>query len=173
MPPLPLNDRRWSELAARCGSASFVPTALAHLLEQPGDLEAFDKLSAELTCENTTWSAAYAAAPYIVEIARRLSPVERLKHMIIVGYMAYSECPESGEAFEKPDYVAEGYEEALRECLPILAETLTCRHNAEETRYLLASVAALKGDRNLGEVLEGLDCGCPHCGEEILKPTKG
>jgi len=168
MPALPLNDPRWNELYARSSSASFVPKALAHLLDHPDDLEAFDELSGELTCENTTWTAAYAAAPYIVEIARRLPPPQRLKQMIIVGYMAYSECPDQGERFEKPDYLQQSYEDALRECLPLLAETLLCKHNAEETRYLLASAAALKGHRQLGYALEGLDCGCPHCGKDIL-----
>ena len=168
MPPLPLNDPRWNDLSARCGSAGFVAEKLAHLFEHPDDLEAFDKLSGELSCENTTWSAAYAAAPYIVEIARRLSPAQRLKHMICVGYMAYSECSESGKWFEKPADLAESYEQALRDCLPLLAETLLCEHNAEETRYLLASAAALKGHRSLGDALEGLDCGCPHCGEDII-----
>jgi hypothetical protein len=169
MSPLPLNDSRWNELSTRCGSAGFVSGSLAHLLDHPDDSEAFDSLSGELTCENTTWSAAYAAAPYIVEIARRLSPAQRLKHMIIVGHMAYSESESPSKGVEKPAYLADSYEQALRDCLPLLAETLLCEHNAEETRYLLASAAALKGHRNLGEVLEGLDCGCPHCGEEILE----
>src|SRR5689334_6993814 len=123
MPRLSLNDPRWNELSTRCGSAGFVPDALAHLLEQPADLEAFDNLWEKLTCENTTWSAAYAAAPYIVEIARQLSPSQRLKHMIVVGYVAYSECPDSGNGCEKPSYLAESYEEALDNCLPLLAET--------------------------------------------------
>jgi hypothetical protein len=171
MPPLPFNDPRWNELNARCESADFVTQALAHLLEHPDDLEGFDKLSGELTCENTTWSAAYAAAPYIVAIARRLSPPQRLKHMIVIGYMAYSECPDAGGAFQKPAYLVESYEEALREALPLLAETLLCPHNAEETRYLLASAAALKGQCPLGEALEGLDCGCPHCGRDIIERT--
>jgi hypothetical protein len=169
MPPLPLNDPRWNELSTRRGPAGFVAHALTHLLDHPDDVEAFDRLSEGLTCENTAWSAAYAAAPYIVEIARRLSPAQRLKHMIIVGYMAYSEDAGPGKEVEKPAYLAESYEQALRECLPLLAETLLCEHDAEETRYLLASAAALKGYRNLGDVLEGLDCGCPHCGEDILE----
>ena len=169
MPSLPLNDQRWSELSARCGPAGFVSDAIKHLLNHPDDLEAFDRLSGELTCENTTWPAAYAAAPYIVETARRLSPEQRLKHMIIIGYMAYSESSPPSGKLEKPAYLAESYEQALRDCLPLLAQTLLCQHTAEETRYLLASAAALKGYRNLGEVLEGLDCGCPHCGEEILE----
>src|SRR5436190_22453652 len=169
MPPLPLNDPRWNELRARRGSAEFVSEALLHLLDHPDDAEAFDTLSVELTCENTTWSAAYAAVPYIVQIARRLSPTRRLMHMIIVGYMAYSESEISSAGTEKPAFLVESYEQALRDCLPLLAETLLCEHTAEETRYLLASAAALKGYRNLGEVLEGLDCGCPHCGEAILE----
>ena len=61
-------------------------------------------------------------------------PAQRLKPMICVGYMAYSECPESGKWFEKPADLAESYEQALWDCLPLLAETLLCEHNAEETR---------------------------------------
>ena len=85
--------------------------------------------------------------------------------------MAYSESPNSSRGAEKPAYLVESYEQALRDCMPLLAQTLLCEHNAEETRYLLASAAVMKGQRNLGEVLEGLDCGCPHCGEEILERT--
>src|SRR5262245_18794895 len=102
MPPLPLNDSRWNELSARCGAAGFVSESLRHLLDHPDDLEAFDNLSGELTCENTTWPAAYAAAPYIVEVARRLSPEQRLKHMIVVGHMAYSESSPPIKHLEKP-----------------------------------------------------------------------
>ena len=169
MSPLPLTDPRWNELSTRCYNAGFVPQALTYLLEHPDDLEAFEKLSGELTCENTTWSAAYAAAPYLVDMARGLSPAQRAKHMIVLGYMAYSESADPEPGLEKPDYLAESYDEALRECLPLLAETLLCPHDWEETRYLLASAAALKGYRQLGEVLEGLDAGCPRCGELLLE----
>lgn len=54
--------------------------------------------------------------------------------------------------------------------LKLLLETLAGRHNATETRYLLAVVAALKGHPRLAEVLEDLECvhqECPGCGEFV------
>ena len=168
MTRLALNDARWNDLMSRNGKAGFVPQRIEHLLLQPEDLAAFRDLWPELCSEGTAWSAAYAAVPYIIEIARKLSPAQRLEHIVFIGYVAQCECPESGESFRIQPYLEESYHQSLRDGLTLLAETLVCAHDPDNTRHLLASAAALKGHRSLAEAIENLDSGCPHCGKEIL-----
>jgi hypothetical protein len=153
---------------SRNGTAGFIPKRLEHLLQQPDDLAAFQDLWPELCSEGTAWSAAYAAAPYIIEIAQKLSPAQRFEHVFFVGCIARCECPDSGESFRLQPYLAESYHHALREGLVLVGATLACAQDADDTRHLLASISALKGHRELAEAIEHLDCGCPHCGKEIL-----
>ncbi len=168
MTPLALNDARWNELMSRNGKAGFVPKSLQHLLEHPDDLPAFQDLWPELCSEGTAWSAAYAAAPYVVEVARKLSPAQRFEHAYFIGYVAQCECPAEGKSSGLEPYLAESYRQALSDCLALLAATLVCAHDAMQTRYLLASAAALKGHPSLSRAIDLLDCGCPHCGKELL-----
>ncbi len=153
---------------SRNGKADFVPKRLEHLLQQPDDLVAFQDLWPELCSEGTAWSAAYAAAPYIIEAAQKLSPAQRFERVFFIGYIAQCECPDSGESFRLQPYLIDGYHHALREGLTLLGATLVCSHDADDTRHLLASASALKGHRALAEAIEHLDCGCPHCGKDIL-----
>lgn len=66
-------------------------------------------------------------------------------------------------------YLAESYRQAVRDCLPLLAETLLCEHTPDETECLLLSAAALKGHIRLAEVLTSLDS--PEHWSEILGRT--
>jgi len=178
---LPLNDNRWRELAHRGWSggkrseldpdAPYVPDELRVLLENPKDVARFRNLYPYLTSEGTTWETAYAAAPYIVEIAKQLSPKERFDHLVAIGFIAISSCPDSGDGFEIKSFLAEAYEKALNDALPLLVEALLEQHSAVETRYLLAATAALKGHAKLGNLIETLDCysQCPNCQTEIYE----
>jgi len=82
-----LNHRGWS--AGRASSddpaAPFVPDELRHLLANPADRQRFTALWPYLYSEGTAWPAAYAAVPYLVEIARQLSPAKRVEHVYVVG----------------------------------------------------------------------------------------
>ncbi len=172
MPRLPLGDSRWRDLAFRtCGDADDpdIPAELAQLLSDPQDLERFHDLWPYLCSEGTTWEAAYAAVPWIVEIARHLPPDQRPEYLVFVGLAARCECPDRGAGFVVRDYLADEYKRAKAEALSLLAATLLREHDAGETRYLLAAAAALKGYRELGDVIESLDCGtiCPACGTDI------
>jgi hypothetical protein len=175
---LPLNDARWKELNHRNWSngnrsdwapdAPFVPDELAELVKNPADLERFGRLWPWLCSEGTTWAAAYGAVPYSVELAKRLPPKLRFEYLCFVGLVVTCSCPEQGESFEIKPYLVTGYQQALDEALPLLGETLLSRHDVTETRYLLATAAALKGHCKLGEVLQNMDCicaECPKCGE--------
>jgi hypothetical protein len=178
---LPLDDNRWRELAHRGWwrgqrhqldpDAPYVPDELRVLLENPRDLARFRNLYPYLTSEGTTWEAAYAATPYIVEIAKQLSPKERFEPLIAIGFVVINSCPDSGDGFEVKSFLAEAYEKALSDTLPLLVEALLEEHNAMDTRYLLAATAALKGHAKLGKLIETLDCyaQCPDCEAEIYE----
>ena len=177
---LALDDPRWKELNHRGWTrgarydldpqAPFVPEVLANLLENPSDIERFQSLWPYLCSEGTAWAAAFAAVPYTIELARRVSLELRFEYLCFVGLVVMCSCPERGESFAIKPYLAESYQRALAEALPLLAETLICHHDAVQTRYLLSAVAALKGHSQLAGVLEHLDCvcgQCPKCGEYV------
>lgn len=81
---LPLDDPRWRGLDHRGRShrapalfdleAPEVAVELAALLDDPSDLRRFQTLWPYLCSEGTSWPASHGAAPYVVEIARRLPP---------------------------------------------------------------------------------------------------
>jgi hypothetical protein len=123
-----------------------------------------------LCSEGTTWAAAYAAVPYIVELARRLQPKDRADYLIFVGFVEAYSCPDSGDAFQIKPYLVASYQQALTEALPLLAETLVYPHDRYTTLHLLAAVAAVNGHRELGLVLNDLEAiceECPRCGEIV------
>jgi hypothetical protein len=175
---LPLDDPRWKDLdhrnwrdgkrSDRATDAPFIPDELEKLIEDPTDLERFTRLWPWLCSEGTTWAAAYAAVPYIVSFAKQLRPDQRFEYLCVVGLIVTDACPEEGNSFETKDYLVESYQRALELALPLTTETLLSRHDVTQTRYLLATVAALQGHRRLAKVLQDMDCicgECPKCGE--------
>jgi len=177
---LPLEDPRWLELDHRNWSqgqrspwapdAPFVPNELSKLCDDPADLDRFNALWPWLCSEGTAWPAAYAVVPYAVAFAERLAPERRSDYLFFVGLVAMCSGPGGGESSEIEPFLAGSYQHALSRALTLLAQTLICRHDATETRFLLAALAALKGHTALGEVLNHLDCvsgTCPRCGEEV------
>jgi hypothetical protein len=144
---------------------------LGKLLESPSDIRRFRALWPYLCSEGTAWAAAYAAVPYAVELARRLPPELRFEYLFFVGLVVTCSCPEQGESFELKPYLEDTCDRALDEALPLLAETLLCAHSGMETRYLLASAAALKGHPELADVLGSIECisaQCPRCGTIVF-----
>jgi hypothetical protein len=179
---LPLDDPRWKQLNHRNWSdgkpsdwtpdAPFVPDELAKLVKNPADRETFRDLWPWLCSEGTTWPAAYAALPYFVAFSKRLPPEQRADYLSVVGLIVTDACPDDAGLGIK-DYLRKGYAQALDEVLPLVAETLNKVGDATDVRYLLASIAALKGNRKLAAVLQNLDCicgNCPKCGECVYPP---
>jgi hypothetical protein len=173
---LSLDDQRWKDLNHRNwinGAAShwspdapFVPDELKQLFKNPSDIERFHNLWPYLCSEGTAWPAAYAAVPHIVELAKQVPPGQRFEYLYFIGLVVM--CTEDASEI-RPELV-ESYDNALREALPLLNETLLCRHGTMDTRYLLAAVAALKGHPKLANVLNDMDCiseDCPKCGESV------
>lgn len=174
---LPLDDERWKNLAHRNWShgkpsdwaphAPFAPDVLAKLVASPESSELFSDLWPWLCSEGTAWPAAHAVVPYAVMLASRVPPEKRFEYLFFVGLVAHCTASESSgiEPFLKRDY-----DEALRLALSLVADTLSVKHNQTETRYLLSTIAALKGHYRLADVLENLDCvhgECSKCGELV------
>ena len=161
MARLPLEQSRWRELRYRHGPAGAVPRDLQKLIDHPTDRKLFGNLWPALCSEGTTWPAAFAAAPYLVDIAERMSPADRWDYVMAVGFFAMYEgtCPPG---------IRDAYDDALRRALPLLLESLAVRHDEHETRYQLASAAALLGYKSLGLAIEVLDAGCPECGHPLI-----
>ena len=86
---LELGHRNWSP-GQRPGDdpdAPFVPQELSGLLAEPTDFGRLTDLWPYLCSEDTAWPAAYAAVPYLVELARRLRPAERGDYLYVVGFI--------------------------------------------------------------------------------------
>jgi hypothetical protein len=173
---LTLDDSRWLSLDHRNWSkgqgSPFVPDELGHLLAHPGDGQRFDDLWPYLCSEGTAWPAAYAAAPYLVTIARNLPASRREYYLYVVGLMVICTGEYGMTPADLPGDIADAYRQVLPEALTLLAETLAAaEHDQITTRYLLAATAALKGHPDYAEILNDLDvfAECQSCGEPMLE----
>src|SRR5262249_37632639 len=100
-------------------------------------------------------------------------PEQRSIYLIVIGWIVADSCPDEGESFEIKDYLRESYRAALQDTMPLIAETLACKHDVFDTCYLFAAIAALKGHINLARVLHRMQCicgKCPKCGERVYPP---
>jgi len=176
---LPLDDPRWPDLGHRNWSPGqrpgddpgvpFVPEELRRLLSDPADLGRFTDLWPYLCSEDTAWPAAYAAVPYLVELARRLRPARRGDYLYVVGYIVICSGPYGQTPPGLPEDIASAYRQALPEALSLITEQLATAQSLMDTRYHLAATAALKGFPELGEFLSNLEASleCQACGENI------
>ena len=168
---LPLDDPRWKRLAHRNWSegrgAPDVAAELARLLKHPEDTNGFQELWPYLYSEGTLYPAAYAAVPYVLEIARRLPPYQRAEHLMLIGYAAVPEDASLSFLGDVSPLVELDYRQSLKAALPLLSETLLHPLDRDMLRFLLAALAGLKGHFPLQEALENLDC-CPEYGEQIV-----
>src|SRR6476620_3072369 len=88
---LPLDSPRWSELWTRMGPGAYpVPQVLRALGDDPSDLELFREMWPEICAEETTYDAAFAAAPYLMDLAERLDSPESDQYLIVAGLIATS-----------------------------------------------------------------------------------
>jgi hypothetical protein len=164
---LPLDDERWKQLSQRMGDAyPFITDSLKELLKNPANMEVFNEMIPHLCSEGTTYDSAHAAAPYLVELAQRLSLKERTTYLIWIGLIEIDSCPL--EMID--DFLRDDYQKALLEAIPLTLEILKEDHEPDETRYLLAAIAAFKGFPGMGEILANLDTyeECPECDSEIF-----
>ena len=166
MPRLPLDDPRWASLDHRAGSAGDVPDELRHLLEHPEDTNAFSALWPDLCSEGTAYPAAFAAVPYVVDIAERLPPGRRVEPSAFLGLVRIGTEPNVGI----PGFLTDAYEASRLPALSPIAAELLFEHHPSDTQYLLAAAAALKGYPKIVDIIQALEFlqVCPECGAELL-----
>ncbi len=163
MAALPLDDKRWMELWSAEGPARNLPQQIAYLLEHPENEEAFGHLRDAVCSDGTTWSSGFAAMPYMVEMAKKLPPEKRGDILTGIGWIitAISPEPDDAHALLQP-YLEESFQQAVRDCLPLAAETLQGELTEKELAGLFFTIAALKGHIGLAGVMANLDS-CEHC----------
>jgi hypothetical protein len=161
---LPLDSPRWGRLWTRMGPGAYpVPQALRELGEDPSNLELFGEMWPEICAEETTYDAAFAATPYLMDFAARLGTADSDEYLIVAGFIATY-------AAEVPSDLEPAFRAALQRGLALALERLkNCKTNAD-LRYLLASVAAMRGRTDLASVLQNLDAiqeSCGTCGTVV------
>lgn len=171
-----LDDPRWAELHTRNGGAAWVPTWLRHVVAQPRDLDRFNDEWPELSSENTTWSAAYAAMPYLVRAAAQVPPIERFDYAIVLGFIVRDQvlCDPASPMGLRP-YLADSFRASIAPALRLASEVLSLPLPGErELRYGLMAVAALQGYRVLAECIDRLDDAelCPHYAESLAEQSQ-
>ena len=165
---LPLDSPRWSRLWTRTGPGAYpVPHALRALGDDPSDLELFREMWSEICAEETTYDAAIAALPYLMDLAGRLDPAEADEYLIVAGLIATY-------ASDVPSDLEPAFRTAMHRGLGLALERLQSCTTDADLRYLLATVAALRGRTDLAEVLQDLDAiqeTCPTCGT-VVHPSQ-
>lgn len=162
---LVLESPRWGELTTRNGDAAWLSEAIRDLTASPFDLARFRGLWPELCSEGTTYSAAYAAAPYLVDLAANSAPLVSIECLIVLGLFA------TVEEDAVPADLEPAYRRAKADALTLTLRALASVPTGYELRYLLATVAALRGRRDLADALQNLDTieePCPNCGSMVF-----
>ncbi|MCK9824793.1 hypothetical protein NOCD_15005 [Nocardioides cavernae] len=161
---LPLDSPRWSQLWTRIGPGAYpVPQALRALGDDPSDLDLFKEMWPEICAEETTYDAAFAALPYLMDFAGRVEPADADEYLIVAGLIATY-------APDVPSDLEPAFRTAMRRGLTLTLERLENCTTDADLRYLLASVAAMRGRTDLAEVLQDLDAiqeTCPTCGTVV------
>jgi hypothetical protein len=170
---LKLDDPRWAELHTRNGSAAWVPEWLRHVLAKPRDLAFFNDEWPELSSENTTWSAAYAAMPYLVRAASQVPAAERFDYAVVLGFIVRDQvdCDPASRLGLRP-YLAAAFRASIAPALRLVSEVLALPFPGErELRYGLMATAALHGYQILAECIDRLDDAelCPHYAEALAE----
>jgi hypothetical protein len=139
--------------------------ALTELLADPGDEDRFSDLWPYLCSEGTTWPSAYAAMPYFVDMAAALAPEKRADKLSVIGLIVAF-----GTTEDCPDEFRDAYLQAQQRTYPLIAEALPVLEGGNDVRWVLATIAALRGQWQLAEVLtdiQSVSGDCPGCGEEV------
>jgi hypothetical protein len=169
---LALDDPRWQTLASRSGldrRPLSVPAALKHIREHPEPDDIFDHLWPDLCSEDTPYPAAYAAAPYLVEIAGQRSPLRALDYVLFLGYLESLTQRSEVDPQDRADYAA------AIEAAAAIARSIAELHDVapKEFALLLGSLAAFEGRYRLSELLLSLgtygefEVECPTCGRNL------
>lgn len=164
---LPLDDPMWATLQHRGGTGPTdevdVAAELAALLAEPRDVERFKDLWPYLASEDTTWPAAWAALPYVVDLAAAQPADDRAEALSVIGLILTG-----GRPSEIPEALAGAARAALRRTYALIGDALP-HLDSSDLAYVLGTIAALRGNSDLALVLQGgpLEATCDECGAEV------
>lgn len=172
--PLALDDARWNELTHRGGVGPNSEMDIVHelrmLLDSPHDLERIRDFWPYLASEGSTWNGAYAALPYLVQILKMQPRELRAELLSVIGIILTG-----ADESSVPDYLLPAYLEALDEVYLPLGESLSVITKGD-LPWVLATVSALRGNRELAELLqepESFETTCEECDAEIYVQVPG
>lgn len=169
---LKLTDKFWSELSTHKGDATWVPDWLSKLGRDSENIELFNEGCYCLWSDENTWSAAFAAAPHLIEIGAKTLPKIQIEYVKLVGLMAiYRTRPGwKGDHLACPPELENDFEMALGQAAILAAKLLLMRWNDDDTLMLLASLAAFKGYLPIARAIEAGGIICPRCDEVVNAP---
>ncbi len=149
------NDPRWNQLKSTYGTGATVAQLLSSVIADAPLGDWYDTLFQELLHQYTLSQVAYAAVPHLVDIAKR-RPDARKHLMVLIG-ACYAHSSDPGGPVV-PSYLQQEWQSARTAALPLMLEVLEdSQLDEEEIRYLLSSLAALKGQNELSIAIEALD----------------
>ncbi len=177
---LSLDDPRWGELRHAYGPATDVPEMLRRLARRPkrqpdGDpLDPWEDLWSSLCHQSSLYTATYAAAPHIVEIAAGVPPPDRIDLCAFIGLISRPTRRDD----PVPDDLVADYDSARVRARGLLLETLLEGQPSKDAiPYLLHGIVAVHGavddgDSSLLSVFDG-DTICPSCHDAVFLEDEG
>lgn len=163
---LELETKKWSEFS---NNGELVLSLL--LKAQQGDESVYGELYNQICHQNSVHKLAYATIPYLVKIAEKNKPENKIWPLSIVGSIVASRQVYCKEAQKIPTDMLNDYNLSLKTAFLITVETLKEPLNQRDVMSLLATLAALKGEGNLAILLYDYEINqklsCPKCGEFI------
>ena len=163
-----LTDPKWLELRGNFSNGIQIAELLSKAQANLPTGEWYEDLFQGLCHQDTVSEAAYAAAPYLVEIAE-MPNAPRLKLLVLLGacYMnsgspiptdkEESWHPPAQKTIQLTPELEEEWHASARKAIPLLVELSAVPQPELELRYLFASLAAFQGYQWLAKRLETLD----------------
>lgn len=138
-----------------------------------GDVSAYDEFHHQVVHQFSVGAVAYVAAPHLIKIALSGERAQSIPALNIVGTVAAGLLAYPQSAAPMRDEWRAEYSEANSQALRLAADLLGGEDalSASDTQQLLATVAALRGQKDLAmhlfSQIGSPQLECPACGEAI------
>ncbi|HEX4826502.1 MAG TPA: hypothetical protein VFV19_19560 [Candidatus Polarisedimenticolaceae bacterium] len=172
---IPLDSPRWNELRHAYGNAADIPGLLEQLPSAPvsddSNAEPWYSLWSALCHQDDVYTASYAAVPHIVAAVSARPVEDRPTFLFFVAYVEL--CRHRPKAPAIPDDIESDYRAALQRAEALAVDALRLPSTETELRYLVGSIAALKGHPLLAHAIIDLEpeMVCPKCHEVFTVPA--
>jgi hypothetical protein len=172
---IPLESSRWKELEHAYGAASDIPQLLQQVPTAAvgGDFRAepWFSLWSALCHQDDVYTASYAAVPHVVAAAAARPAKDRPSLLFFVAYIEI--CRHRPKAPSIPADIESDYQAALHAAEALAVDALRLPISETDIRYLIGSIAALKGYPLLGGAIIDLEpeMVCPKCNAVFKVPA--